>query len=346
VKSFLQKNQSRIGIVAPSSRVPQAEFKLGLEKIRAAGFAPLVHPQCKDAHWFFAGTDETRANAFFEYACRDDLDVIWSARGGYGSIRMLPILERLALEKGIPPRKLLAGYSDSTALAEFVRTRWGWSTLHCSMPGLRQFVLLPEKDFRSSIDFIEKKIPREPWGRTKLKIIGRAPSCLEGEIVGGNLTVWTSMLGTPYAGNLRGKIAFFEDVDESLYRLDRMVQQLLFSGTCEGAKAIVLGNFLNCRDGVVNALKKVPHGKSMARIIANPKPSELASSRKKLNEEKLIPEIFAQLAEKNGIPIYYSLPVGHGPAKAPLPLGGHYRISASGQFELVSWNWLSPPSRE
>jgi muramoyltetrapeptide carboxypeptidase LdcA involved in peptidoglycan recycling len=119
-----------------------------------------------------------------------------------------------------------------------------------------------------------------------------------------------------------------------------MVQQLMLSETCAGAKAIVLGNFLNCRDGVGTALKKMPTARSAERMIAHPKPQELAPIRAKMNEAKLIPEIFAQLAKKAAIPLYYSLPVGHGPDKAPLPLGATYRLGANGSFELLDWNWL------
>ena len=126
----------RIGVVAPSSKIPQAEFRLGLNQIREAGMLPVVHPQCKKSDRFFAGTDEERALAFFDYAVDPRFPVVWCARGGYGAARILPYLENLTAERGVPERKLLLGYSDATALMEYTRNRWGWATLHSPMPAM------------------------------------------------------------------------------------------------------------------------------------------------------------------------------------------------------------------
>jgi muramoyltetrapeptide carboxypeptidase len=124
----------KISIVAPSAVVPQVELGLGVERLEAAGFVPRVHAQVRKKHLFFAGSDEVRAKGFYEAANDPATEALWCARGGYGSFRLLPLLEKL---KKPARRKLLVGYSDSTALMEFVRQRWGWATLHGPMPSFR-----------------------------------------------------------------------------------------------------------------------------------------------------------------------------------------------------------------
>jgi muramoyltetrapeptide carboxypeptidase len=332
--------ETSVGIIAPSSKVPEVEFALGVERIWEGGLETFVHPHVLDTHLFFAGTDEVRAQAFYDYAFDPRFRVLWCARGGYGSARLLPILDKLTRAKGVPPRKLLAGFSDSTAILEYVRTRWGWSTLHAAMPGLRKFCLLPEVEWRPLIAMIHGKKAQPAWQKTRLQFFGEAPKKeISAPLVGGNLSVWASLVGTPYAGNARGKIVFFEDVDENLYRVDRMVQQLLHSDAFVGAKAIVLGNFLSCRDLVPLVLTKKPHAKEHRRMIENPKPGELEPLRKTMPQEEALAAIFSEVIRRHKIPVAYGLPVGHGPEKAPLPLGARYSLTPRGQLKLLKWDW-------
>src|SRR4051812_48440513 len=88
----------RIGVIAPSGKVARIELDIGIAKLRSEGFSVTVHSQCKKSHLFFAGTDEERAEAFFEFARSPEIDILWCARGGSGAIRILPLLEKL--EKG------------------------------------------------------------------------------------------------------------------------------------------------------------------------------------------------------------------------------------------------------
>src|SRR5207244_5093163 len=124
----------RVGIVAASSQVPAVEFEAGVRHLKEFGFEPVVHEQVSARHFIFPGTDEERARGFFEYAKDPGISIVWMARGGYGAQRILPLLDELTAKQGKPAKKLLVGYSDVTVLHEYVRTRWGWSTLHAPMP--------------------------------------------------------------------------------------------------------------------------------------------------------------------------------------------------------------------
>jgi muramoyltetrapeptide carboxypeptidase LdcA involved in peptidoglycan recycling len=238
---------------------------------------------------------------------------------------------------------LFVGYSDATALLEFVRVRWGWPVLHAPMPGIRAFCRLTEVERQTMVKWIRARKTPMPWGNQKLKFAGKAPNrAIEGEMMGGNLTVWTSLLGTPFAprqNHQDGKILFFEDVGESLYRLDRIIQQLRLSGGVEGAKAIVLGNFEGCHDIPPPVLAKAPVRKALTRVLAHPKPEELMPLREKLNADFWIPRLFQEVGEEFGVPVAYGLPVGHGPGHASLPFGT-YRLGKDGSFKLLKWDWM------
>jgi len=339
------KNRIPVGFVAPSSPVPPVEFGIAVRKLEESGILAFVHPQCKARHQFFAGRDEERAEAFFEYAKSEDFSVVWCARGGYGANRLLPYLEKMTRAEGAPPRKLLIGYSDSTALHEFVRARWGWSALHAHMPSFRSFILLKRHEWDSTVGFAMGRDARPAWRSPgfRLKFLGSAPHAgVTGFMTGGNLSVWCGLVGTPWMPSAREKIVFFEDVGEPMSRLDRQVQQLVQSGALDGARAIVLGDFLDCPDPVTGVLKKAPKPGSVLerRLIRSPKPRELRPLRPVLSTTKSLESIFAPIGEKMGIPVAHGLPVGHGPRFSPLPLDAEYSIGAKGTFHLVRWEWI------
>ena len=335
------KRTQRIGIVAPSSKVPRVELKMGVERIREEGFKVDVHSQCYRSHLFFAGTDQERAAAFFEYAKSPDHSVIWCARGGHGTTRLLPLLQKLALDSGMPQKKLLVGYSDSTALMEYVRAYWGWSTLHAPMPSLRKFSLLGPADWQAMSGWLEGQDVVAPWAETRLKFWVNPPkAAIHGPLVGGNLSVWNCLLATRFQPAVQGSLLFLEDVDENLYRIDRMLQHLLNTGSLKGIRAVVLGNFLNCRDPVPQVLKSMPSPRLKSRILSTPQPKELRPLRKTLKELSALREIFTEFGNRLGVPVAYGLPVGHGPEVSPLPLGASYTLSAQGFLNLDSWDWL------
>ncbi|MGZ3687231.1 MAG: S66 peptidase family protein [Bdellovibrionota bacterium] len=330
-----------IGIIAHSSPIPLVELGLGVEKIRAEGFPVHVHAQCRKRHAFFGGKDSDRAEAFWEYANDPRIQVLWGARGGYGAMRLLPWLDKKAEVGGKPPRKLLVGYSDSTALMEFVRERWGWATLHAAMPSSRRFTLLKKSEWESTIAYLRGEAVAAPWGaKKKLKFYGERPSqAVEAPVMGGNLCVWTTLAGSPYMTKARGKIVFLEDVDEGMYKIDRMIQQLIASGALDGARAIVLGDFQNCVDRVPSVLAREPRGKNARRMLESPKPSELKPLRPTMSESAAMKEIFGSVSECLRIPVAYGLPIGHGPNFHPLPMGAQVRLDPDGGFGVSSWDW-------
>lgn len=330
----------RAGIVATSFVVPQVELKSSIARLKASGIEAIVAPEVKTKHLFFAGKDEDRARAFYEMASRDDIDLIWCARGGYGAGRVLPLLSQLTARHGVPGRgtggsrggKLLVGYSDITAMHSFVRSQWGWRTLHAPMPGSSDFAKLSDKQYSAILDWIRGGRPVLHSERKPLKWIGgaRPGSMIEAELIGGNLTVLVSLLGTPLSPMpCRGKILFIEEVSEGFYRIDRYLRQYLHSGLLEGVRAIVLGTFEDCQDSPGRAL-------ASEKEIGRKKP-KYKPLRPTVPLSRALVEIFGSVGEALGAPVYAGLPVGHGTGLDPLPLHAKYRLSPGGKLEFLSW---------
>lgn len=315
----------KIAIVAPSSQVPQAwVFRRGVKRLIEAGFSVWVHPQCKKSHIFFAGSDEDRAQALIDVVSHQQYSIILCARGGYGSARILPFLERHF--KKAPHKKLLVGYSDSTALMEFVRKRWGWSVLHAPFPSQSEFLDCNRVDESSTLlSWLRgESIPLPSWSRTSLEVWSKPKKfqSVQGVLVGGNLSVWTSLVGTPYEGESDQKILFLEEVGEPFYRIDRMINQLFQSNGLKKIKAIFLGDFLNCHDLVRQVLKS-PRG-------------QLQPLRKPLGDQEGLKKIFQSIGEQLQIPVIAGLPVGHGPRFFALPLGVEYSFSLEEGLNLLT----------
>jgi muramoyltetrapeptide carboxypeptidase len=319
----------RVGIFAGSSIVPQVEFAAGAEHLRAYGFEPVIHPQVWSQKFIFPGSDEERASAIYDLAINDSIDVLWAARGGYGAGRLLPLLDGLTTKLGKPKRKkLLIGYSDVTLLHEFVRERWGWSTLHAPMPAASNFAKLDPREWHAIVELVKHKRPPLPWEAAiltwfhqPLVTTTRAP------LIGGNLSLWAALAGTPYQPASSGKIIFLEDIDEPFYRIDRMIVQIEQAGMFDGVAAIVLGDFTNCKD---------ENNTRLARAGSD----ERVPLRKVFELDEAMNEIFGWLSRYTDVPIARGLPVGHGPNYAPLPLGGTYELSSAGKLKLLEWDWL------
>jgi muramoyltetrapeptide carboxypeptidase len=320
----------KVAIVAPSSVVPPVELDSGVARLREAGFEVTVHAQCLARHFTYAGTDAERAAAFFEVASDPRYPIIWCARGGYGAMRILPLLKELAARHGTPPRKLLVGYSDITVLHAFVNREWHWPTLHAPMPSAAYFgPHAPE--WRAILAAATEGQPLFPTAQSTLTFLTAPPAApVEAPLVGGNLTLLAATCGTPWFPQTRNRMLFLEDVGEAWYRLDRMVTQLVQAGAFDGVRAIVLGNFQDCRDDVTTGCRK-------------PGSNEKVPLREPIPEDQALAEIFGSVGERLGIPVAKGLPVGHGPDHWPIPLNAPYRLHPNGRLELIEWDWSPLP---
>jgi muramoyltetrapeptide carboxypeptidase len=316
----------RILIIAPSSPVGRHELFASAAFLKKQGFDVTIDPQCFLSSGFFAGTDEQRAQALVRAAQDKEHDIIWCARGGYGAFRAISALPKRVF--AVP--KMLVGYSDATALLHYASLKWGFSCLHAPMPGILSFSALGKSYWTRLASYLHTQDPSVLRVQNKKLVFWTKPQAIRAKLIGGNLTVLHSLLGTSDAPCAKGRLVFLEDTDESLYRIDRMVFQMKSMGFFKGASGIILGNFLRCQDSSARVLKK-PLDISSKKKIEKISSEGFCPLRSVVSLQKGLKQIFSDL----GVPVLAGFPAGHGPQMEPFPLFGSVQILASGAFQIL-----------
>lgn len=226
-----------IQIVAPSGPVPREAFLAGLAVLGAR--YDVRHDEGIFARaGYLAGDDDRRLAELAGALADPDVRAVVMARGGYGLLRLLPFVDPAAL--AAHPR-VLVGFSDGTALLA-AAAHAGVVSVHG--PVVTQLGNLSTEDQRALFERIETPGPGPLLSELEELIPGR----VQGRLLGGNLEVFSRLLGTPYLPDVAGAILFFEDLGERPYRLDRLVTHLDLAGLFSAASAVVLGDFSGCRE--------------------------------------------------------------------------------------------------
>ncbi|MFJ4098183.1 S66 peptidase family protein [Amycolatopsis japonica] len=275
-----------IALVAPAGPVPPDLVEKALPVLR--GWGVEVHVgECVRATsaGYLSASDEDRAAEFTRAWLDPGVTCVLAARGGYGSQRMLDLVDWTALKAAGP--KMFAGSSDVTALHLAVNVHLGLETLFSPMPATTLFDAVAAEHLRLSL--FEPESVRLITSPTSSPLVSGAAT---GTLVGGNLALLTAGLGAPEQGSARESIVLLEDVTESLYRIDRMLTQLLRSGWLDGVRGFVLGSWKSCGD-----------------------PEEIRA----LMLDRLGPL---------GVPIAWDFGVGHVLASPTIPLGARATLDA------------------
>ena len=241
-----------MAIAAPARCVTPDEMAYGIQWLKDMGFVPVYDQRLYNQHFIFSGDDETRAAVFQEYLDNKELDAIWIARGGYGSTR---IIDQLDFTKFLQHPKWIVGFSDATVLHGKL-SRLGVPSLHAAMPFY--FANKTPEAKQSLYDALTSKplhyeITPHPHNR-----LGE----MEGEIVGGNLSVLMGMMGSDIFPETDGKILFIEEVDEYIYHIDRMMHALKRAGKLENLKGLIVGGLTQIHDNTH------PFGQTAEEVIA------------------------------------------------------------------------------
>jgi muramoyltetrapeptide carboxypeptidase len=233
------KPGGRIGVVAPAGCVDEAVLFAGVQAIREHGFEVDLAPGILERKGYLAGSEEKRANELIQFFQRDDIDAIFCARGGFGSVQLLPYLGPTDF-KSCP--KIFAGYSDITILLNWFNQRFGLVTFHAPMVAME---LARGLEPRSKDAFWGLLTGKAAQWRVDLGEVVR-PGKAEGRMMGGCLSVLVTTLGTPYEIDTTGKLLFLEDVGERPYRIERMLTHLKMAGKFDSVAGVVFGEFTNC----------------------------------------------------------------------------------------------------
>ncbi len=289
-----------MALIAASGPVPDGGIGRAVARVESLGWTPVLGEGVHLREGYLAGSDEIRLRDLQAAIDSEENDLIWLLRGGYGMMRLLPLLDFTALRER--PRPLI-GFSDVTALHLAAR-RNGIVTFHG--PHAAAFEL-PDFSVAALQRMLEPRaagiLPFPEEGPTRGTTL--VPGTAEGRLVGGNLALLAATVGTPYQVNASDAILFIEEVGEAAYRVDRLLTQLLLAGAFEGVAGIAVGGFSERPDmggaGYLDSL-------------------EIAS-------ERLSPL---------GVPIVGDLPFGHIPSTWTLPEGVAARMDASaGTLEIL-----------
>ena len=231
-----------IGVVAPASCFDAEAFQRGVQRLEGLGFNVRYREDLFSKQRYLAGSDPRRFGELKEFLLAPDIKAIFAARGGYGSMRLLP-----ALEKVNPPTpKILMGYSDITSLLNFAWQRWSWITFHGPVVAKDIGDRLGAAGEKS---FLRCLTDPAPLGEIKQEgMVGLQPGKARGRLIGGCLSLVVCSLGTPYQIDAADKILYLEDVGEKLYSLDRMLTHLRHAGVLEKARGIVFGPLKDAHD--------------------------------------------------------------------------------------------------
>jgi len=310
-----------IYIYSPSGAVrDKAAFRRGVARLRALGHEVEIDPDALASHTRFAGDDATRLAAIHR-AAASGADVALISRGGYGISRLLPAIDYKALAKAARRGTRFVGLSDFVALQTALLAKTGAVTWAGPALGADFGVDgTPDDIMEACFDDLltghgEGAGWRMPKPRIDSKSIAESQGSTrasgdfyikKGQLWGGNLAMLASLVGTPYLPDMKGGILFLEDVNESPYRVERMLTQLLHAGVLARQKAIIFGQFTD--------YSLAPHDKGF-----------------KL--QSVIDWLRTQVKAR----VIDGLPFGHVPTKVLLPVGAEVSLSVEGRDALLYW---------
>lgn len=239
----LQKGD-KVAIIAPASPSDKNLIDKCIASLNELGLKVVIGESCLSEHGFLSGTDDIRANDINCMFADKNIKGIFALRGGYGCARLLDLIDFKLIKKN---PKIFIGYSDITALHIAINQKSKLITYHGPMISTELIKGLDEysADYYKKFIFEHEKIEDllNPEGNS-LEIINNGIA--SGELIGGNLSLICSSLGTKYEINTKNKILFLEEVDEVPYKVDRMLTHLKQSGKLKEANGIILGAFTNC----------------------------------------------------------------------------------------------------
>jgi len=240
----------KIGVLAPAGSVHDEQLMAGVDTLIGAGFNVELARGIRESNGYLAGDKGGRAKALQDFFEREDIHAIFCARGGFGSIQLLPLLDTEAIR--LHP-KIFVGYSDVSILLNWFLQECGMVTFHGPMVAREMAWGLEGR----SEDFFWGTLLGEKR-RWQVKVAETVrPGVVEAEMMGGCLSTIVTTLGTPYEIKTTGKILFLEDIGERPYRIERMLTHLQMAGKLDGIAGLVLGNFTDCNGEGQRSLKEV-----------------------------------------------------------------------------------------
>ncbi len=290
-QSFIVKPEAvqigeAVAVVAAASNLKADYLARGISELESLGFRVKHRADILDKARYTAGSDRRRAEELMEAFADPEVKAVWAARGGYGVMRILNLLDDDLLRAN---PKIFIGYSDMTALHLYLYRRFGWVCFHGPMAAKD---LAGGKDHYDRETLLAAITNAQPMGEIKSDKTEmlHGGGKVSGRLLGGCLSLISAMMGTPDELDTRGAILFLEDTGVRPYAIDRMLQQLKLAGKFDEVRGIVFGEMTDC----------VQHSE----------------------QGYVIQDVLAECTADLRIPVMFGLPSGHSPiGNLTLPLG-------------------------
>lgn len=301
IKPKALKFGDTVGIIAPASPTTEERVRKAHDKLIQMGFKVKMGKSPYERYGYLSGSDSIRAEDINEMFRDKEVDGIICIRGGYGTPRILDLLDYEAIKNN---PKVFVGYSDITALHIAFTQIADLVTYHGPMVAsdmIGNFSQFSKDNLYKAImetDPIGKI--SNPQGEEIITING---GIAEGNIIGGNLSLIVDTIGTPYEIDVNGKILFIEEIGEEPYNIDRMLNQLRLAGKLHDAVGIILGDFNNCVS-------------------------------EKHDENLTLEQVIEDHIKPVGKPTIYNLQAGHCEPMVTIPFGVRARLDAD-KKELI-----------
>jgi len=238
IKPPILRPGDTIGIAAPASPFDREAFEKGVGTLESLGFNVRIPEEIFKREGYHAGSDAERAELLMELFGDDTVQAILCARGGFGSMKLLPLLDFETIKRH---PKIFVGYSDITTLLLAIHQQCNMVTFHGPM-----VTSLADGSENTTAALTNAVSSLNPLVVTPSEPVIICPGKAAGVVTGGNLTTLIHLLGTPYEPDLEGRLLFLEDRGEAPYRIDRMLSQLHLGGHLDSVSGVALGCFEDC----------------------------------------------------------------------------------------------------
>ncbi len=287
------KKGDQIGLVSPAGKITIDQIKVAVKMLQNWGLEPVFGAHLFSQDNQFAGTDKQRAADFQKFMDNHEIKAILSSRGGYGSLR---IIDSLNFNRFKLFPKWLIGYSDFTVFHSHINNKHKIKTLHAAMPLNFPSDGKPNLATESLRKALFGELNSHVFKPSNIMRAGNA----KGELIGGNLSILYSLIGSESEINFDGKILFIEDLDEYLYHIDRMLMSLKRAGKLKRLAGLIVGGMNKMKDNTI------PFGKTAEEIIA-------------------------EHVEDYNFPVVFGFPAGHIIDNRALIFGGMISLKANSE---------------
>jgi muramoyltetrapeptide carboxypeptidase len=293
-RSILHKGDT-VALIAPAGAITEQKLSNSIKNLEDLGLKPVYLKTITNQMAYLAGEDNRRAAELIDMYHDKSVKAILCVRGGYGSMRILDLID-YSLIKANP--KPLIGYSDITALHNAIYLKTKQIGFH-GLLGAELFSKYSKDAFNAVFFDNSEWITLEQFEDHKDSSFTIKPGCVEGNLIGGNLSLLTSLIGTKYDFDWKEKIICIEEVSEPPYKIDRMLTQLIMAGKFSHINGILFGQFHKCDAEDVDQSKNIS-----------------------------IKELLIEKIKSLNIPACYGFSFGHIPNQTILPVGAHVEFDA------------------